>query len=431
MKKITATFPPKMQMALFDESKRYLIFYGGRGGGKSWSIARALLLRSLKRPIRVLCVRETMTSTEDSVYALLVDQIAALGIGEHFHIEKKTIYCNNGSTFRFAGIRSNPDALKSAEGVDICWAEEAQTMTETSWRKLIPTIRKAGSQIIVSFNPDLEEDETFQRFVADPPESSLVVKINYDDNPFLTKELLYEAEEMKKRDPEGFHNVWLGFPLASSVEAVYGRELRQMESDGRITSVPYDDAAPVHTFWDLGWRDTSIILAQMVGFEFHVIDFIEANNTSIPEYLMMLDRKPYVYGVDYLPHDAAAKEKGTGRSIVEILRNHGRTVHMVPRLTIGDGINAARMMFPRIWVDQSKCKALMSHMRHYVWDQNSTKREPLHDDNSHAADAWRYMAVSLTDAKPSNDIWRKTKAPTQAARKPRRPYSHIPGAWLA
>lgn len=410
--KINAEFIPSMVSSLFDETKRYLIYYGGRGGGKSWGIARSLIIRCLKKPLRILCVRETMTSIEDSVYKLLVDQIHALGVSSHFHIERKTIYGLNGTEFRFAGIRSNPDALKSSEGIDICWAEEAQTITKTSWQKLIPTIRKPNSQIIISFNPELEVDETFQRFVVNTPPNGILTKINYLDNPFCPDVLKEEAELLRQRDPEAYHNVWLGYPMATVTNAVYGKEIRQLEQDGRLTKVPYDSAAPVHCFWDLGWRDsTSIILAQMVGFEFHVIDFIEASSTAIPDFFTLLDRKPYHYGIHYLPHDATAVERGTGRSIEEVMRNSGKTVRIVPKLSVTDGINAARMMFPRLWIDQEKCHELMHHLRHYVWDPKGGKNVPLHDAASHAADAFRYMATSLTDIKPAKDTWKRSQTP--------------------
>ena len=252
MKQIQASFIPLLKDSLFDERKRYLVYHGGRGGGKSWSIARALIIRSLQKPLRILCVRETMTSIEDSVYQLLAQQIESLGVTSFFHLEKKTIHGTNGTQIRFAGIRTNPDALKSAEGFDICWAEEGQTMTRTSWQKLIPTIRKPGSQIIVSFNPELEQDDTYQRFVINSPPNSTVIKVNYTDNPFCPDVLKEEAEFLKKLDPEAYHNVWLGFPRATVANAVYGKEIRQMEEDGRLTSVPYDPAVPVHCFWDLG-----------------------------------------------------------------------------------------------------------------------------------------------------------------------------------
>lgn len=419
MKQIQASFIPLLKDSLFDERKRYLVYHGGRGGGKSWSIARALIIRSLQKPLRILCVRETMTSIEDSVYQLLAQQIESLGVTSFFHLEKKTIHGTNGTQIRFAGIRTNPDALKSAEGFDICWAEEGQTMTRTSWQKLIPTIRKPGSQIIVSFNPELATDDTFQRFVVNSPPNSTVIKVNYTDNPFCPDVLKEEAEFLKKLDPEAYHNVWLGFPRETVANAVYGKEIRQMEQDGRVTTVPYDPAVPVHCFWDLGWRDsTSIIMAQMCGFEFHVIDFVESSGLSIPDFLMILDRKPYHYGTHYLPHDAVAKERGTGRSVEEVMRNGGRTVRVIPRLSVADGINAARMMFPRVWVDQERCFDLLQHLRKYVWDDKGARVAPLHNSSSHAADAWRYMAMSLTDVPSSKDAWKHSRAPNAGARNP-------------
>jgi phage terminase large subunit len=149
-----AQFPAKLQFLFHPQ--RYKVLYGGRGGAKSWGIARALLIQGTQRPLRILCARETQRSIGDSVHKLLSDQIEALGLGAFYAVQKSTILGANGTEFIFAGIRQNVSNIKSYEACDICWVEEAQTVSKSSWDVLIPTIRKTDSEIWVSFNPDLE-----------------------------------------------------------------------------------------------------------------------------------------------------------------------------------------------------------------------------------------------------------------------------------
>jgi phage terminase large subunit len=157
------------------ESSRYKVYYGGRGGAKSWAIARALILKSLERKMLILCTRELQTSIADSVHRLLTDQIGAMELGASFEIERNTIRSASGSEFRFKGLRHSIEEIKSTEGVDICWVEEAQSVSAHSWEILIPTIRKEGSEIWVSFNPGQEDDPTYRRFVLAPPLSDAVI----------------------------------------------------------------------------------------------------------------------------------------------------------------------------------------------------------------------------------------------------------------
>jgi phage terminase large subunit len=151
---MTAEFPEKLRCLW--EPHRYKVLYGGRGGAKSWNIARWLVIEAARRQIRILCTRETQKSIADSVHKLLSDQIYMLGLGSSYRIERSKIYASTGSEFIFAGLKHDPGALKSYEAVDVCWVEEAQTVSARSWDVLIPTIRKPGSEIVVSFNPDLE-----------------------------------------------------------------------------------------------------------------------------------------------------------------------------------------------------------------------------------------------------------------------------------
>ena len=343
------------------------------------------------------------------MHRLLSDQIDALHLNDFYTIEKATIFGRNGTEFRFAGISNNVQAIKSFEGITHCWCEEAENIRKRSWETLIPTVRRDGSEIWVTFNPQLETDETYQRFVVKPPPSAVVVRLNWSDNPWFPPVLRDEMELLKERDEDAWLNVWEGHPRQNLDGAIYAAELRAAQDSGRICKVAYDATKPVHTFWDLGWADnTSIWFAQVVGFEYRVIDHLSGSQRPLQAYLVDLQARGYVYGTDWLPHDARAKQLGTGRSIEELMRAAGRTVRIVPMLSVEDGINATRTIFANCWFDAEKCSEGLQSLRHYRYEldeKNGTfKKVPLHDFASHDADAFRSLGISLKakeDRKPS------------------------------
>ena len=416
--RVRAEFPEKLQF-LF-RPHRYKVAYGGRGAAKSWNFARALLTEGMNRKLHILCARETMKSIQDSVHKLLCDQISALGLAFFYHVEKARIYGDNGTDFVFSGLRHNVEHIKSAEAIDICWVEEAQTTSKHSWDVLVPTIRKDGSEIWVSYNPDLETDATHQMFVVkEPPPGAVVVKMTYRDNPWFPEVLKTEMEFSRANDPDGYNHIWEGACINIHAGAVYAAELRAMDAEGRVTKVPYDRTRPVHTFWDLGWADfTAVWFAQAFPFEYRFIDYMDGSQFNLKHYLEQMQRKGYVYGTDYLPHDARAKHLGTGRSVEELMREAGRRVQIVPQLSIADGINAARTIFPQSFFDAEKCADGLQYLRRYRYGEIKTlgvpTREPLHDDASHAADAFRMAAVALKTPK---------KALPMPDHKPRQPLS--------
>jgi phage terminase large subunit len=202
---------PEKAAFLFDKH-RYKVIPGGRGGARSWSVARTLLMLACMSPIRVLCAREFQVSISESVLKLLSDQIAlSPNMRAIYNIQKKTITNDVGSEFYFAGIRNNVTNIKSFEGVDICWVEEAEKVSKNSWKVLIPTIRKPGSEIWVTFNPDEESDPTSQMFiVGEPPPGTKVVWMSWEDNPWFPEELRVEKDYLYRIDPEAAEHVWGG-----------------------------------------------------------------------------------------------------------------------------------------------------------------------------------------------------------------------------
>lgn len=179
------------------------MFYGGRGGGKSWSFALAILIIGMMRPTRVLCTREIQKSIKQSVHKLLADTIARYPhLEAHYTVLETEIRGKNGTTLSFHGLQNHTtDSLKSFEGVDICWIEEAHSVSKRSWEILVPTIRKEGSEIWASFNPKLATDYVYKRFVTQGRANSLVVKVGWQDNPYFTGVLDEERRDMQITDP--------------------------------------------------------------------------------------------------------------------------------------------------------------------------------------------------------------------------------------
>ena len=401
--KLTAEFPEKLDF-LF-EPMRYKIAYGGRGSGKSWGFARALIIIAANEPKRILCTREIQKSIKQSVHTLLVDQIRLLGLEGRFDILETEIRGKNGSLFTFSGLAGHTvESIKSIEGTDICWVEEAQTVSKKSWEILIPTIRADGSEIWVTFNPALVSDDTYQRFVQHPPRHSKVVKINWSDNPWFPQELMEEKDHLKEIDPESYKNVWEGECKFVVDGAIYKAEIDKAKEERRITAVPHDPVLKVHTFWDLGVSDSTCIwFIQQVGKEVRVIDYHEATGEGLPYYAKILQDKGYLYGNHFAPHDIQVRELGSGRSRIETAKSLGIDFKICPNIPIEDGIHAGRMLFPRCYFDEKKTLRGMECLCNYRREWNDKlgefKSSPVHDWASHGADAFRYLAVALRDEK--------------------------------
>ena len=396
-----AEFPLKLQ-PLFKPS-RYKVLYGGRGGAKSWGIARALLILAARKPLRILCAREFQTSIKDSVHKLLVDQIVALELMQFFEITQTSIRGQNGSEFAFVGLKNNVANVKSYEGIDICWVEEAQTVSRNSWKTLTPTIRKEGSEIWVSFNPELETDETYQRFVVHPPPDTISIKINYWDNPWFPETLRNEMESLKARDHESYMQVWEGVCRQTIDGAIFAKEMMRAEAEKRITKVPYDASKPVHAICDLGWSDaTAWWLVQFVGMETRLIRYFEGSQRTMTSYLAELQSFGYVYDTIWLPHDAQNKTlAAAGRSIEDIVRGAGFKTRVLERVPTIDSINAARTIFPNCYFDRENCADGLNCLRHYRYEVDpetgNFSKMPLHDRYSHGADAFRYIALMVKE----------------------------------
>lgn len=391
--------------------RRYYVSYGGRASAKSWTFARALLVQGLYDPLRILCAREIMRTVADSVHRLLKDQIAALGLGDWYTVTDTSIVGVNGTEFLFAGLRTlDANKIKSLEGIDIVWVEEAQAVSKKSWETLIPTIRAEGSEIWASFNPELDSDDTYQRFVVHQPDNAWVQRVTYRDNPWFPDVLEQERLSLKKRDPIEYEHVWEGKPRTVVVGAIYANEIIKMIEDRRVRPVPYDPKLKVHTIWDLGWNDqTSIIFAQRLVSEVRIIDYEEESFLRYDEWAKRLDKKPYLYGDHWLPHDGGNETQGgAGLSAqAQLTPLLGKKPKIIARASsVENPIKLARMMFPRVYVDEVKCERLMTCLKRFrrgVPESTGEPGAPIKDEYRHGADAFGGLAMIVDKLSNENE----------------------------
>lgn len=392
---------PDYAKALF-EPKRYKVLYGGRGGGKSWAVARALLIQAAQQPLRVLCAREVQKSIRDSVHRLLSDQIAAMGLGHFYEVLETEIRAKNGSMFLFSGLLQHTiDSIKSFEGVDRVWIEEAHGVSKKSWDVLIPTVRRPGSEIWATFNPQLDTDEVYARFVATERDDCIRIPVNYGENPWFPDVLEDERQTAQRTmKPAEYAHIWEGKCLPAVEGAIYFDEVSAAESEGRIRDVPIDPLLKTHAVWDLGWNDSmSIILVQRAASELRIVDYIEDSHRTLASYAQDLNDMKLNWGADWLPHDGFSRDFKTGKSAEEILQSLGRVVSprgLVPEMDVEGGIKAARIVFSRCYFDKTKAARLVECLKRYrrnINQQTNHPNAPRHDEFSHGADAFRYLAL--------------------------------------
>ena len=389
-----------------NEPHRYKILYGGRGGAKSQSIARVLLLQGVEAKHKILCAREIQKSIQDSVHSLLKEQITEMGLDSFYEVQKSVILGKNGTEFLFAGLRSNIANIKSIPNITRAWVEEAQSASASNIKTLALTVRAPKSEVWLSFNPDLEDDPVYQEYVVTPPDDAMVIKVNYDDNPFFPEVLRKEMESDKRKNYEQYLHVWEGQCKKSVDGAIFADEIRIASEEQRLTKVPIQAGVPVHTFWDLGLSDnTAIWFVQIVGMEYRLLDYFQGSGLKMADCVNILVERGYKYGEHCLPHDAeydqqAATQGNLKKQLQDALRDNpalGNGVRIVPRIPKKvAGIGAARLIFGQCVFDKEKTKDGLQCLRHYAYandpETGKVSKEPKHDIWSHGSDAFLCFA---------------------------------------
>ena len=383
----------------FNQPCRYKIAYGGRGSGKSWGIARLLLyLVSVQNaPIRVLCAREFQASIADSVHRLFADTIAEMEL-PGYTVGKVQITHENGAVFFFRGLARNPHSIKSAEGIDIVWVEEAHAVSEDSWRQLIPTIRKPDSEIWISYNPRYLDDPTCQRFYGDnAPENAIVCEVNHDSNTWFPDVLKTEMESDYARDPEIAEHIWGGKPLQfSNAQVLKGKWIVESFTPQAGWDGPY------------------------FGLDFGLTDPTAAVKCWMHNDVLYIEKELYASGVDNIPafldgipelkQYTVKADNQAAQTIKTLQREYSRRIVPCEKWSSRDGFIFDGVKWLRGLqqiVIHPACKNTISEAGMWRWktDNAGNVLPKLESGNDHAWDAIRYALESQIkanryDAKP-------------------------------
>ena len=411
----------------------YKVAYGGRYGLKTWSFARALIALGAAQRLRIVCGRQILRSIADSSHKVLCDQITDLGLDAFFDRQDQRISGRNGTEITYAGLgEMTARSIKSREAIDILWAEEAQEITDEVWATVLPTIRGESSEVWVSFNPRLNTDATWRRFVVTPPPGTVAVKTTWEYARacgYFTDKMEALRRHDQKFFPHEYENIWEGAPASAVAGAIYAREVAAAAAEGRLRATPYDPRHKVHAIWDLGWNDAmAIIMAQKPSpSAVNIINYYEDSQRTYAQCVADLNALGYVWGTDWLPHDGANKDPKGGQSASQVLQALGRHVRVIGRGDVEDGIRQVRMMMPRLYIDDGKRERatgflggarLIDCLRRYrraVPKTTNEPAQPVHDEFSHGADALRGLAMIVDRIRDDSGAPAPSLAPFQNA----------------
>lgn len=363
------------------EPARYKVMYGGRGAGKSFTVASFLLLKGIQRPLRILCAREYQVSIRDSVHRLLADRIDALGLSPFYDVTQNSISGMNGTEFTFKGLHHNSQEIKSFEGADICWVEEAQAVSAESWDVLVPTIRKEGSEIWLTFNPLSPDDATWTRFVKNPPPNAWVKKILYSDNPWFPDVLEDERRHLQETDPELYQHVWLGEPRTISDAQVF---------KGRYLIQEFDTPKDVRFYHGVDWgfaNDPTVLVRCFINQNRLYIDR-EAYGVGVE-----LDETPQLFDSIDTSRKWPLKADSARPETISFMKKRGFNISAAKKWggSVEDGL-AVLKSFDKIIVHPRCVHAADEFYKYsYKVDKNNGDVLPIIlDANNHVIDACRY-----------------------------------------
>lgn len=399
---------PRVFQPLLQPS-RYKGAHGGRGSGKSHFFGESAIERCIQDTTRIVCIREIQKSIKESSKLLLEDKIKYFEVEHLFDVlESEIRHKTNGSRIIFQGMQNHTaSSIKSLEGFDVAWGEEADSLSELSLNLLRPTIRKEGSELWFSWNP-ITEDSAIEKLLRgeNRVDNAIVVEANWRDNPFFPDVLRLEMEQDKAKDYDKYLHVWEGNYRRTLDGAVYAKEIRAAYESHRVTKVLPIPGKPVDTFWDLGKRDhTAIWFAQMQMGEYRIVDFYQNRGEKLEHYAQVVKERGYPIGTIWLPHDAE-QDRLVGKTIKQAMRDlfPNVLVKVIARMAKKSiGIEAARRIFPNCYFDEEKTRAGLKCLGAFKYDvdpdSGGYSANPLHDENSDAADAFAQMALSLQEAK--------------------------------
>lgn len=398
---------------LLDPS-RYKGAYGGRGSGKSQFFADLMIASAVRKPgFRGLCCREVQKSLKESAKRLLEQKITAHKLGHLFEVQEAQIKTPGGGVIVFAGLQDHTsESIKSYEGFDVAWVEEAQTVSDRSLNLLRPTIRAPGSELWFSWNPRRKQDAVDKMLRgAELPSNAQVVRANYSENPWFPDELEQERLDCLRQQPDQYPHIWEGDYVSVADGAYFARDLALARSDGRITELAADPVLGIKAFWDIGVRDaTAIWVAQFSGQSIKVLDYYEASGQPLGAHLEWLRTKGYGSALCVLPHDGAKQDAVTAVRFEDHIRAAGFQVQTVANQGKGAAmkrVEAARRLFPRIWFDERKTEGGRMALGWYHERKDEARGiglGPEHDWASHAADAFGLLCVAYEEPQVSRPL---------------------------
>ncbi len=391
---ITPCLLPRVHLDLLNPKipARYRVGYSGRGAAKSWSFGRGLVLRALARYELILCAREFMNSIADSVHRTLCDQIDMLELGAYFKPQLTSIEGTNGSEFIFSGIRNNVQKIKSTEGVTIAFLEEAEATSSDSWQVIIPTIRKAGSEIWVIFNPNQSTDATYERMITSPPPRAIVVKSSWRDNPWLSADAIAEKDYLQRVDPDAYLHVWEGeCNIAGDAQVFKGKYVIEA-FEAPVAPAPLWDGPYHGADWGFSVDPTALVKCWISGNTLFV-EF-EAYKVGCD-----IDKTPVLFDTVPKAKDYVIRADSARPETISYMQQHGypKIVSVVKRKdSVEDGIAFLRS-FEKI-VIHPRCQHTAEEMRLYSYKRERITGDilpDLEDRSNHTIDALRYATAEV------------------------------------
>ena len=394
---------------------RYKGAYGGRGSGKSHFFAELLIEDSLAiHGCRSVCIREVQKTLKESSKRLIEDKLRDFRLTEAdgFKIFNEVIQTPGDGVITFQGMQDhNAESIKSLEGFNRAWVEEAQTLSARSLSLLRPTIRAKGSELWFSWNPRRKNDPVDEMLRGDkPPTNSVVVRANWSDNPLFPIVLNQERLDCLETQPDQYDHIWEGGYATVNAGAYFAHQLSQARKENRIGRVAADPLLTIRLFMDIGGTGAksdafAIWAVQTVGREIRVLDYYETVGQPIQAHLEWLRTKCYspTRASIWLPHDGAQNDKVFAVSYQSAFESAGYSVEVVPNQGKGAAsqrIESVRRWLPSCWFNEETCKPGLDALGWYHEKRDEARSiglGPEHDWSSHGSDAFGLMCVVIEE----------------------------------
>lgn len=417
------SLPPKL-VPIFLGKARYRGAYGGRGSAKTRSFAKMTAVRAYQLACEgktgvIVCAREFMNSLDESSMAEIKSAILEEPwLAAHFEIGEKYIrtasHLPGRIDYAFSGLDRNINSIKSKARIWILWVDEAEPVSEGAWQIAIPSVREDDSEIWVTWNPASKRSATHKRFRIDlaNDNEAKIVELNYRDNPWFPSVLEMERLRDLAKRPESYEHIWEGGFQITVSGAYYAISIAMARQQKRICPLSIDPLMEFWAFWDIGTSDaTAIWVCQFIGGRINCVDYYEAVGQPLGAHLQWLRDNGYEHAICILPHDGANTNHITAQKFVDHIREAGFKADVVANQGKGAAmqrVEAARRLFPSIWIDEDHCAGGLEALSEYH-EKKDEKRDiglgPNHNWASHGADSFGLMAIfrSLAAKGGAND----------------------------